>query len=47
MRICVTGGGGFIGSELIRCLNNLGYEDIIVVDEQRKEGLKYTDWISH
>lgn len=30
--IIVTGGAGFIGSNLIRGLNRLGYEDILVVD---------------
>lgn len=32
MYIIVTGGAGFIGSCLIRTLNDLGYSDIIVVD---------------
>ena len=30
--IIVTGGAGFIGSNLIRNLNKLGYENIIIVD---------------
>ena len=30
--IIVTGGAGFIGSNLIRNLNKLGYRDIIIVD---------------
>ncbi len=53
--IIVTGGSGFIGSALIWRLNQLGYEDIIIVDEfgkkkERKNGkwqnlvpLKYED----
>lgn len=31
--IVVTGGAGFIGSNLIRGLNNNGYKDILVVDD--------------
>src|SRR6056297_3122004 len=31
--IIVTGGAGFIGSNLIRGLNNAGYEDILIVDD--------------
>ncbi|MFT6342875.1 MAG: ADP-L-glycero-D-manno-heptose 6-epimerase, partial [Glaciecola sp.] len=31
--IIVTGGCGFIGSNIIKQLNNIGREDIIVVDE--------------
>ncbi len=30
--IIVTGGAGFIGSNLVKGLNELGYEDILVVD---------------
>ena len=29
----VTGGCGFIGSNIVKQLNNIGREDIIVVDE--------------
>ena len=30
--IIVTGGAGFIGSNLIRSLNNIGIDDILLVD---------------
>ena len=30
--IVVTGGAGFIGSGVVRCLNDRGIEDIIIVD---------------
>ena len=32
MTIIVTGGAGFIGSCIVRTLNNVGIEDIIIVD---------------
>lgn len=32
MSIVVTGGAGFIGSCMVRTLNDMGYEDIIIVD---------------
>lgn len=32
MSIVVTGGAGFIGSCILRALNDAGTEDIIVVD---------------
>lgn len=32
MSILVTGGAGFIGSCMVRTLNDMGYEDIIIVD---------------
>lgn len=34
LKICITGGIGFIGYELIKKLNELGYTDILVVDEE-------------
>lgn len=33
MKIWVTGGAGFIGSNIIKSLNNKGYEDIVVIDD--------------
>lgn len=33
--IIVTGGAGFIGSNLVRALNRVGYSDILVVDDLR------------
>ena len=38
--IIVTGGAGFIGSNLLLGLNKLGYDDILVVDNLEK-GIKY------
>jgi ADP-L-glycero-D-manno-heptose 6-epimerase len=38
--IIVTGGAGFIGSNLVKALNNAGHEDIIVVDHL-KDGTKF------
>ena len=32
MSIIVTGGAGFIGSCIVRTLNDMGIEDIIIVD---------------
>lgn len=32
MKFIVTGGAGFIGSCIVRTLNDMGYEDIVVVD---------------
>ncbi len=34
--IIVTGGAGFIGSNIIRALNERGHEDILVVDNLDK-----------
>jgi len=42
--IVVTGGAGFIGSNLIEGLNKKGIEDIIVVDDLR-EGKKFTNLV--
>ena len=33
--IIVTGGAGFIGSNLVRALNRAGHTDILVVDDLR------------
>lgn len=50
--IIVTGGAGFIGSVLVKALNDLGREDILIVDSFRAEekwmnlrGLKYADFV--
>lgn len=42
--IIVTGGAGFIGSNLVRKLNQLGHTDIIVVDDL-KEGVKFRNLV--
>lgn len=51
--IVVTGGAGFIGSNLIKRLNSIGIKDLIIIDnlnnKQKKNNLKnciYTDLIS-
>ena len=38
--IIVTGGAGFIGSNLVRALNHVGREDLIVVDDM-SDGNKF------
>ena len=38
--IIVTGGAGFIGSNIVRGLNNLGIDDIIIIDDL-KNGSKH------
>ena len=50
--IVVTGGAGFIGSNLVRGLNDKGYDDILIVDNLRRSEkhlnlnrLKFTDFI--
>lgn len=42
--IVVTGGAGFIGSQLVSGLNRLGREDVIVVDNL-KDGKKYENLV--
>ena len=48
----ITGGAGFIGSAICWKLNQLGFSDILIVDEDTKgtkqnnlSGLRYTDYI--
>ncbi len=52
--IIVTGGAGFIGSNLVKALNDLGIEDIIVVDDLEQSEkhlnlgkLKFIDYIDY
>ncbi|WMY94812.1 MAG: ADP-glyceromanno-heptose 6-epimerase [Arsenophonus sp.] len=42
--IIVTGGAGFIGSNIIKALNNKGYSDILVVDDL-KNGYKFNNLV--
>lgn len=44
MKICVTGGCGFIGSELVKKLKRLGYEVVIVDSTNLKYTDNYIDW---
>jgi len=43
MKILITGGCGFIGSNLIRILNNNGFKEICVVDDLSKGELSYIE----
>lgn len=40
--IIVTGGAGFIGSNIIKALNDRGHTDILVVDNL-KDGTKFAN----
>ena len=40
--IVLTGARGFIGSNLLRKLNNEGFEDIVLVDELENKAKDYT-----
>lgn len=42
--IIVTGGAGFIGSNIIKSLNNIGYRDILAVDNL-KDGTKFVNLV--
>ncbi|CUX97150.1 ADP-glyceromanno-heptose 6-epimerase [Candidatus Hoaglandella endobia] len=42
--IIVTGGAGFIGSNIVQALNQIGYHNIVVVDNL-KNGAKYTNLV--
>jgi ADP-L-glycero-D-manno-heptose 6-epimerase len=43
--IIVTGGAGFIGSNIVKQLNMLGRKDILVVDDL-EDGHKFTNLVS-
>ncbi|PWC12251.1 ADP-glyceromanno-heptose 6-epimerase [Brenneria roseae subsp. americana] len=42
--IIVTGGAGFIGSNIVKALNDIGYRDILVVDNL-KDGTKFVNLV--
>ncbi|EEP99435.1 ADP-L-glycero-D-manno-heptose-6-epimerase [Yersinia ruckeri ATCC 29473] len=44
LMIIVTGGAGFIGSNIVKALNDIGYKDILVVDNL-KDGTKFVNLV--
>ena len=44
MKIIVTGGAGFIGSNIVKALNDKGITDILVVDNL-KDGTKFVNLV--
>ena len=50
MKFILTGGAGFIGSCVLKTLNDLGYTDIIVVDNltaQKQLNIKEKKYLSY
>ena len=53
MSYIVTGGAGFVGSNMVRKLNENGINDVIIVDNydetkmQNLLGLQFTDYIDY
>lgn len=50
MRIVITGACGFIGKNLVKSLNEIGFTDIVIVDRLnsilRLDGLKYSEFFT-
>ena len=53
MSYIVTGGAGFVGSNVVRKLNDEGISDVIIIDNYEEAkmpnlvGLKFTDYIDY